>query len=186
MRERRVLPGATAPAADTPGRGLAEGGQVWMFGAKGLPGLVSQAKAFVRVPASQAETSAALWGLTARSNSCPLQEEPPDEASGSRIGREASWPPAHGSNAHKSCLMVTSKLWATLQDSANLLGALFSSCVPCLESSRPPCWWSQVWSLKRMRSPGGPPGWRGTARRAGGSPRQREAWVSQWETKFTY
>lgn len=173
-----------------------------MFGAKGLPGLVSQAKAFVRVPASQAETSAALWGLTARSNSCPLQEEPPDEASGSRIGREwprgqscqrsapllnpgrpegpgqhlsnsilrreASWPPAHGSNAHKSCLMVTSKLWATLQDSANLLGALFSSCGPCLESLRPPCWWSQVWSLKRMRSPGGPPGWRGTARSGGG------------------
>ena len=63
------------PSGRYPGS-LAGGGQGRVWRPKGLPGLVSQAGAFVGVPGSRAETSAPLWGLTARSSSCPLQEEP--------------------------------------------------------------------------------------------------------------
>lgn len=53
-----------------------------------LPGHVSQAGAVVWVLDSGAKACATLWGLTAGSSSCPLQGEPPGEASGRGIRRE--------------------------------------------------------------------------------------------------
>lgn len=125
--------------------GSLAGGQGWVFGAKELLGFAIQAGAIVWVLNSRAKAWVTLWALTNGSSSCPLQEEPPDEASGSGVRREwqkaeppraapllstgrperlghgraipfsprkAGWLPIPGSEAHKSWLMVTAKLWA--------------------------------------------------------------------------
>lgn len=69
-------------------RSLAGGAQGWVFGAKELLGFASQAGAVVWVLNSGAKAWVTLWVLTAGSISCPLQEGPPDEASGSGVQRE--------------------------------------------------------------------------------------------------
>lgn len=64
--------------------------------------------------------------------------------------------PTHGTDAHKSCLMITSKLCPAGPGQHKPPWGL---CFPAVDHARglegSPCQWSQVWSLKQMHIAGG-------------------------------